>query len=96
MGWWERGVYGESGLRQLYSVVVQGVQEGASTSHRKTSLVTAHARVHPTHPTLGKRRCEHARRAEHPASTRVVQPQRTRESERRCTAHSVKDLGYAV
>ena len=37
VGWWERGVYGESGLRQLCSVVVQGVcvQEGASASHRK-------------------------------------------------------------
>jgi hypothetical protein len=37
VGWWDRGVYGESGLRQLCSVVVQGVcvQEGASASHRK-------------------------------------------------------------
>jgi hypothetical protein len=34
---------------ELCSVV--GVQEGASASHPKPSLVTAHACVHPPHPT---------------------------------------------
>jgi hypothetical protein len=50
VGWWER--CSESGW-ELCSVGVQGVcvREGASASHRKTSLVTAHARVHPPHPT---------------------------------------------
>ena len=37
VGWWERGLYEESGCGELYGVVVQGVcvQDGASASHRK-------------------------------------------------------------
>jgi hypothetical protein len=64
-----------SGWGELCSVVCVQKVSGASASHRKPSLVTAHACVHPPSTQASADVSTHAERP--PSLYRAVQPQRT-------------------